>query len=163
MSRPLLLLALALVGCDSVQGGVDRRTAPPTASRARRGADTNDVVTVGEFRLRLDDCRLTFDGPASGAARFEFPSPCRFSRDRGGIVRVVRTGESSTVLVEGSRPAAQSTVASVKDCETYIRGVIVTSGEVRLSIQTQKVAQCLPSMWDETMFHAFAARTQPTQ
>jgi hypothetical protein len=117
-------------------------------------------VTVGDFRLTLTDCTLAADGPgARTSVAFEFPGPCHFSRDRAGAVRVVDTGPTKTLLVEASRPAKTAAAAS-PDCVTQIRGVVVSAKEVRLSVQTQRVAQCLPAVWDETMFHAFAARTE---
>ena len=92
---------------------------------------------------------------------FDFPEPCQFSRDRAGAVRIVETGTAKTLLVEASRTAPLGAGLKSPDCVTQIRGVVVSAEEVRLSAQTQKVAQCLPAVWDETMFHAFAARTEP--
>mgnify|MGYP000877275788 CR=1 FL=1 len=128
-------------------------SAQPSAQTAR----------VGNFKLSLAGCRLAYEGAGkTGAVDFDFPLPCQFNRNAAGEVRVVRTGKNRTLLVESSRPADPATRLSANDCATLVRGVIVTPKDIRLSAQTQKVAQCLPADWDETMFHAFAARTLPT-
>ena len=118
-------------------------------------------MTVGPFVLKLVGCTLSYEGVGSrSTVTFEFPEPCQFSRDRSGGVRIVDTGPTKTLLVEASQPAKAEAGATSRDCVTQIRGVIVSAKEIRLSVQTQKVAQCLPAVWDETMFHAFAARTE---
>lgn len=122
---------------------------------------TAQTTSVGHFKLDLAGCRLTYEGAGkTGVVDFDIPAPCQFNRNAKGEVRVVRTGKSQTLLVESSSPADPTTHMSVKDCSTFIRGIIVTRQEIRISAQTQQVAKCLPTEWDEKMFHAFAARTQ---
>ena len=70
-------------------------------------------------------------------------------------------GGEVQAAVETSQATGTASGGESQDCVTQIRGVVVFAKEIRLSAQTQKVAQCLPAVWDETMFHAFAARTEP--
>lgn len=159
--KACLLFFLAVICCGSSQAGKEFPEGMP-ASPPLSAQSTAQTAAVGHFKLSLAGCRLTYRGIGkTGTVDFDFPTPCQFSRDRKGDARVVRTGKNRTLLVESSRPAAPSTRLSAKDCVTFVRGVIVTPKEIRLSVQTQKVAQCLPAEWDEKMFYAFAAKTQP--
>lgn len=156
-----LLFSLAILACNPGHAGKEfpegRPISPPPSTQS--SAQTADV---GNFKLSLAGCRLTYEGAGkTGAVDFDFPAPCQFSRNAAGAVRVVRTGNNQTLLVESSRPADPSTRLTASDCATFIRGVTVTPKDIRLSAQTQKVARCLPAEWDEKMFHIFAANTQP--
>lgn len=164
--RILLLLALALLSYGSLQASYSLGQVLPTEQWSlalqSNAPPAVEVTTVGKFKLSLAGCQLTYEGSGkSGAVSFEFPGQCRFSRDGKGEIRVIRTGKTQTLLLEGSREEGLANQSQTKDCLTYIRGVVITAKEVRLSVQTQKVAQCLPAAWDEKMFHVFAARTQP--
>jgi hypothetical protein len=179
MCRSLsLLLALAVIGCGAARttptpGQEERPAATAPAAPAQQAAPAREnppspaaqTLTVGSFNLRLNDCRLNYEGAGkSGEVSFTgWPGPCRFSRDREGQIRIVRTGRAKTLLVESSKPGGGGGAvhAQTKDCLTYVRGIVVTAKQVLLSVQTQKVAQCLPAVWDEKMFHVFAARTEP--
>lgn len=167
MKRIFPLLLLAVISCGSGQAGQPPRDAtsasPPIITQPITPSPTVQNATVGNFKLSLASCRLTYEGAGkTGKIDFDFPTPCQFNRDRKGNIRVVSTGKTLTLLVESSRPADPSSSLSSRDCVTLIRGVVVTPREIRLSVQTQKVAQCLPAEWDEKMFYAFAAKTQPT-
>ena len=120
-------------------------------------------MTVGSFALKLAGCTLTYEGLGKkGSVTFDFPEPCQFSRDRSGGVRDRRHRSRRRRCSSRPRgPAGPAAGATSRDCVTHIRGVVVSAKEIRLSVQTQKVAQCPPAVWDETMFHAFAARTEP--
>lgn len=160
-----LLLCSAAISCGSAQTGQLAREAvgnsQPIATQPA-SVPQLQTATVGPFKLHLTECQLTYQGASkTGKVRFDFPVPCQFGSDRKGDVRVVRTGKTHTLVVESSRPADAADPLSSRDCITWIRGVVVTPQEIRLSVQIQKVAQCLPAVWDEKMFHAFAARTQP--
>ena len=159
-----LLLALTVLACNPAHAGKEFPEGMPPSPSAQAGATSSaQTAEVGGFKLSLAGCRLTYEGAGkTGAVDFDFPLPCQFNRNAAGEVRVVRTGKNRTLLVESSRPADPATRLSANDCATLVRGVIVTPKDIRLSAQTQKVAQCLPADWDETMFHAFAARTLPT-
>lgn len=161
----LLLLALAIINCGSAQTkqSLNREASTNHLSLVQQpnASPIDQVTTVGKFKLSLDECQLTYEGLGkSGTASFEFPGRCQFSRDSKGEIRVVKTGRTETLLVESSREASFPKGSQTKDCLTYIRGVIVSAKEVRLSSQTQRVAQCLPAVWDEKMFRVFAAKTQ---
>lgn len=165
--KAFLILALAVVSFASAQTRPSLDPNAPTKQLAfvqqSDSPPTAQAITVGKFKLRLDECQLTYDGMGkSSTISFDFPGRCQFSRNRMGRIRVVKTGKTKTLLVESSREAGLAD-GSKADCVTYIRGVIVTAKEVRLSTQTQKVAQCLPAVWDEMMFHVFAAKTQSFQ
>lgn len=122
---------------------------------------TVQAITIGKFTLSLTGCQLTYEGLGkSGTIAFNFPSRCQFSRDSKGEIRVVKTGKTRTLLIESSHEADSPSGSQTKDCVTVIRGIVVGTKAIRLSVQTQKVAQCLPAVWDEKMFHVFAARTQ---
>lgn len=127
-----------------------------------RAASIEETAAVGAFQITLAGCELTYRGRGTtGRVEFDFPAPCRFNRTRRGDIRIVKTRHGHTLAVEASRPSPVPGPGGSRDCETYIRGVVVGPRHVRLSVQTQKVAQCLPVEWDDTMFHAFGARTQP--
>lgn len=166
MKKICLLLSVTAISCGSGHAGQPSQDVPASQQPAAQSVSPSPTVqttTAGNFKLSLAGCQLTYEGAGkTGRVDFDFPDPCQFNRDRKGDVRVVRTGKTLTLLVESSRPADPSTRLSTRDCVTSIRGVIVTPKEIRLSVQTQKVAQCLPAEWDEKMFHAFAAKTQPT-
>ncbi|MDS4071496.1 MAG: hypothetical protein RKO24_17970 [Candidatus Competibacter sp.] len=167
MKRIFPLFLLTVVSCGSGQAGQPPRDAtsggPPITTPPITPTPTVQNATVGNFNLSLTGCQLAYEGAdKTGKIDFGFPAPCQFGRDRKGNVRVVSTGKALTLLVESSRPADPSSSLSSRDCVTLIRGVVVTPREIRLSVQTQKVAQCLPAEWDEKMFYAFAAKTQPT-
>lgn len=161
-----LLLPLAAISCGSGHAGQpsqDVQVSQQPAAQPVSLSPTVQTTTAGNFKLSLAGCQLTYEGAGkTGRVDFDFTGPCQFSRDRKGDIRVVSTGKTLTLLVESSGPADPSTRLSTRDCATSIRGVTVTPREIRLSVQTQKVAQCLPAEWDEKMFHAFAARTRPT-
>lgn len=162
IEKRCLLLSLAVLACNSGHAGKEFPEGGPTPPppSAQSSAQT---AHVDNFKLSLAGCRLTYEGAGKiGVVDFDFPAPCQFSRNAAGEVRVVRTGKNRTLLVESSRPADPSTRLTANDCATFIRGVTVTLKDIRLSVQTQKVAQCLPAEWDEKMFHIFAANTQPT-
>ncbi len=165
VKKTCLSLVLTAICCGSSQAGKEFSEgipASPSSAQSTAPLPTVQTAAVGNFKLRLANCRLTYEGVGkSGAINFDFPVPCQFGRNSKGEVRVVRTGKNQTLLVEGSRPSDPSTRLTVKDCATFIRGVIVTAKDIRLSVQTQTVAQCLPAEWDEKMFHAFAANTRP--
>lgn len=121
------------------------------------GTDETTSVEVDEVALRLTGCRLQYRGPSgSGTVRLEFPEPCDFSRDHDGDIRIVEAHGAKTLAVEASRPKGQS-------CDTFIRGVVIDDGALRLSRQTQRVAACLPGTWDRKMFVIFAADTVPAE
>jgi hypothetical protein len=117
------------------------------------------AITVGAFQLALQGCQLQYKGAGkSGSFTFEFPAPCQFSKDNRGHIRIVNTDNGPTLAIEASKPDEHG-IAPGKDCNTNIRGVLITDSEVRLSMHTQTIAQCLPAVWDALMFHAFAAHT----
>lgn len=164
IKKGCLPLCLAIFVCGPAHAGKEFPEGMPASPPSPRPSAPPSVQTtrVGGFELSLAGCRLTYRGAGkTGAVDFDFPLPCQFNRNAAGEVRVVQTGKNRTLLVESSRPADPSTRLSAKDCATFVRGVIVTPKDIRLSAQTQKVAQCLPADWDATMFHAFAARTLP--
>jgi len=108
------------------------------------------------------NCQLTYKSPvSSGTVKFEFPGQCQFSRNSLGEIRVVQTGQTKTLLIESSKKVSPSVGLQTRDCDTFIRGVTVSENDVSLSAQTQKVAQCLPAVWDEKIFHVFAANKLP--
>lgn len=166
MKRICLLLSLTAISCGpghTGQPSQDVQVSQQPAAQPISPSSTVQTTAVGNFKLSLAGCRLIYEGAGkTGRVDFDFPGPCQFSRDRKGDIRVVPTGKTLTLLAESSGPADPSTRLSTRDCATFIRGITVTPREIRLSVQTQKVAQCLPAEWDEKMFHAFAARTQPT-
>jgi hypothetical protein len=163
--KAFLLLVLAIISCSSAE----TRQPPAKEVSADQPAlvqesarnQTAQQVTVGKFKLSLTGCRLTYESQGKeDTVNFDFPGRCQFSRNSKGEIRVVKTGKTKTLLVESSSATGTPDGSPTKDCLTYIRGVIVTSKEILLSVQTQKVAQCLPAAWDEKMFHIFAAKTQ---
>ena len=159
----LLSVLWVTVGCSplshaekSRQVTISQESAEPSRSRSEPQS-----TTVGAFQLILQGCQLQYQGAGkSGSFVFEFPEPCQFSKDNIGNIRIVKTDNGPTLAIEASKPDEYGT-ASGKDCDTNIRGVLVAESDIRLSVQTQTVAQCLPAVWDELMFHAFAARTVP--
>lgn len=165
IEKRCLLLSLAVLACNPGHAGKEfpeGQPTPPPPSAQSSTPSSAQTTHIGHFKLSLAGCRLTYEGTGkTGAVDFDFPAPCQFSRNAAGVVRVVRTGKNRTLLVESSRPADPSTRLTAHDCATFIRGVTVTPKDIRLSVQTQKVAQCLPAEWDEKMFHIFAANTQP--
>jgi hypothetical protein len=148
------LLAVALLACGASSEG----EAPPQPPQPPAPVDAAGSIELDSVRLVLEECRLRYtSGQGAGAAELGLKPPCAFSRDRDGQPRIVRTERGPMVAVESSRPAP----APGEGCETLIRGVLVEGGRVYLSEQTQSVAQCLPAVWDELMFHAFAAEMAP--
>jgi hypothetical protein len=165
IKKGCLLLYLTVLVCGPGHAGKEfpeeMPASPSLSVPSTAPPSTVQTASVGNFKLRLAGCRLTYEGAGkTGAVDFDFSAPCQFNRNATGEVRVVRTGKNRTLLVESSRPADPSTRLSAKDCTTSIRGIIVTPQEIRFSVQTQQVTQCLPADWDEKMFHAFAAKTQ---
>jgi len=165
LKKGCLLLYLTVLGCGlghagkEFPEGMPTPPAPSVQPSAPSGAQT---ARVGHYRLSLAGCRLTYESAdKTGTVELDFPLPRPFNRNATGEARVVRTGKSQTLLVESSRPADPATRLSANECITFVRGVIVTPTDLRLSAQTQKVAQCLPADWDEKMFQIFAARTVP--
>ena len=119
-----------------------------------------ETVTVKNVVLELKDCELTYKvGDKSESIKFDFPKPCSFSRDNKGSIRQVKTARNTTTLaVEGSRKKDETNTG---DCETYVRGIVIGRNSVNLSTNTQKIASCLPNIWDEKMFKNFAVKTEP--
>ena len=91
--------------------------------------------------MKLAGCTLTYEGLGKkGSVTFEFPEPCQFSRDRNVPLGSSRPAATKTLLVEASRPAGPAAGVTSRDCVTHICGIVVSAKEIRLSVQTQKVA-----------------------
>ena len=106
--------------------------------------------------MTLAGCALQYAGGGrSGSIELGLPGPCSLSRDSDGDVRIVEAEHGLVIAVESSRPARLPD----ERCDTAIRAVVLEGNALRLSARTQRVAQCLPAVWDELMFHAFAAET----
>lgn len=121
-----------------------------------------ETVTVGKVTFKLENCRLSFqDSGKTQSYTFPISAPCQFSRNEDGSIRLVKVKKVFVIAIENSQPKNNPSDSTSKDCETSIRGVIVGKNSVKLSLQTQKVAMCLPFVWDEKMFIAFADKTVP--
>lgn len=160
----LTLIGIALIGCTANKP--THESEPPHDSAAVVEAEPQIGPTAGEpasydQRVEIDgvtlglssaDCVLVAE--AEGAQRlvhrFEFPAACQFASDESGAVRVVQTETGKAVMVESSRPLAQ-------DCETTTRVVVLTEQGPRVSRAQQRVAMCLPFVWDEMMFHVLGS------
>lgn len=163
-----LLFALVFNGCTTAESNslptpVNSQMNQPQGSLLNETDASNETVTVGKFVFKLENCHLTYQGAGLNETfDFKFPEKCQFSKDAKGNIRQYKASKGTIVLaVEGSKIFGEKIVGSGKiDCETYIRGIVVSNKKVSLSWQTQKVATCLPAVWDETMFAVFAAKTQ---
>lgn len=119
-------------------------------------AENANTVKVGNFTLQLTGSELTYQSSKkSGRFDFGFSSQCQFSRDQKGQIRIVQTGKTKTVLVESSIKAASG------ESGTRLRAIVISTRDIRLSQSTQTVAQSLPAVWDEKMYHVLAAKTVP--
>ena len=149
-----LLMLLGAFSMALAPACVSSKEPAPAGGELKNPAE----ITVRGFRLTLEGNQLRFAGNGSrGVLALEPWDAWGFSRDKAGSIRVVRTGGSETLLVETSRHVGPLP----SDCLTHLRGVVVTDKEVRISSKTQRVAQCLPAVWDEKMFHVFAQKTEP--
>jgi hypothetical protein len=116
---------------------------------------TSEEIKVGKFSLKLKDCEFTYVGLGKTANfNFRFPPNCQFSKNAEGEVRIFKSNKAYVLAVESSKKNLNN-----NDCETYIRGIIITKKAVQLSKQTQKVSMCLPYVWDEKMFITFSSKT----
>lgn len=115
-------------------------------------------VHVRDLWLELRDCELVYgSGAAATPLPTQLPAPCQFAKGKDGAVRIVESEAGSVLIVESSRSeAAPSPGGATSDCDTRLRGVVVTAKGVQLSRDTQKVATCAPAHWDEKMFHVFS-------
>jgi hypothetical protein len=119
------------------------------------------AVELGEVRLDLQGCVLTFSSPNS-QGRFDvgFPGTCAFADNANGAVQIITTARGQVVLVEASRPVPPSYPGEHR-CDTRLRGVLVSGNSVSVSRDTQQVAGCASGPWDDVMFHVFALHTVP--
>jgi len=153
----ILGLLMALTGASCSRGEQSAAASEPFR-RETVSADADQAVRLGMYQLTLHGCTLRYANKAkSGSIVFAFPGPCGLSRDSNGAIRIVETDRGLVVAVESSRPAQSPD----SGCNTQIRAVALEGQARRLSVQTQTVAQCLPAVWDELMFHAFSAETVP--
>ena len=122
-----------------------------------RGASSGEEsVLLGNYQMTLDGCALRYRSEdQSGTLELALPDPCSFSLNSEGGVRIVETQQGRVIAVESSRAAK----LPGGRCDTRIRAIVLAGKALRLSARTQRVAQCLPAVWDELMFHAFAAET----
>ena len=115
------------------------------------------TVKVEGYVFNLENCRLSVKGKDKTMEYiFAIPEPCQFSKDRDGTIRTYKTTKQTVIAVESSRPLNNAS----NDCETNIRGIIISKNSVRLSSISQKVAMCLPFIWDEKVFITFAEKTE---
>ena len=167
--RELIIFGFLLVSasCATAQVAEKPRVSPsptpPAAIEIQTADSSAETVTVGNYTLTLNDCRLEYqNAEKTSSYSFPFAAPCQFSKDENGKIRLFKVKKTTVVAVESSRPKLDpATGADSKDCETQVRGVIVGKNSIKLSAQTQKVAMCLPFVWDEKMFTMFGAKTEP--
>lgn len=165
--RALFLLSYLFISfsCAAAQITNNPQKSEPTSSDSKAEnaqKDEKNTVKVGNFNLFLDGCQISYKGKdKTESFTFSFAEPCQFSLDDKGKIRIVKVKNNFVVAVESSQPQTNNESGkTVTDCDTQIRGVIVGKDFVRLSAQTQKVAMCLPFVWDEKMFVVFASRTE---
>jgi hypothetical protein len=123
------------------------------AAEARAARHAPEQVAWGGVVLGLwpDECLLLAESDSARLQHhFEFPGVCHFALDADGEARVVMTDSGPVWIIESSKPVAQ-------DCDTALRGVMLTDAGVRLSKAEQHVAMCAPGDWDEMMFYVFSS------
>ena len=146
------------VSAQAPSGPREKSSEPVGAEGARTTGQASNRVLVRGTSLELQDCKLSYvAGPNSGAIPLLLSAPCQFASDATGSVRVVESAGVLVLIVESSQrsPPLVPGGANV-DCDTRLRGVVVTPTGVHLSPGTQLVATCAPALWDEKMFHVFA-------
>jgi hypothetical protein len=123
------------------------------AVEARTARHAPEQVAWGDVVLGLwpDECLLLAESASARLEHhFEFPGACHFALDADGEARVVLTDSGPVWMIESSKPLAQ-------DCDTALRGVVLTDAGVRLTKAEQHVAMCAPGEWDEMMFYVLAS------
>lgn len=178
--RATQLAALILAGAAACKGAADGAARAPTASATAPSVSSArtepeaaasptdaaalardlDSARVGALELTVEGCRLSSSATRESVDVVPGRTGCRFVRDRSGRLHTVTTNAGPVVLVETARPST-APHARPNDCDTAIRGVVVSGRDVLLSRQTQRVAACPSFGWDEKMFHVFAAATEP--
>lgn len=121
---------------------VDAHTARPDQLSAQ----------LAGFQLRLEEngasCLLK-SVDRRGIERshqLDLPLPCAFHHDRGGALRIVRSGKFQYAIVESARAGSGS------DCETRLRSIRATGQHLQVSQHLDRVASCPPFQWDRYMF-----------
>jgi hypothetical protein len=165
----LLVCLVALQACTGNATPHASSAPAPTVASPNQGdlqganpsEQTSSRVTVGSTWLELRGCELAYGvGTGSSTISTELPPPCQFAKEADGSVRVVKSEGVSVLVVESSRSTPPLIAGGTTiDCDTRLRGIVVTAQGVQLSRDTQKVAMCAPAPWDEKMFHVFALHT----
>lgn len=157
-SPPELLSAEVPKKQASAEGSHERAPDGGIVGRTISSDRASSRVTVRDTWLELRDCELVYGVSAeSSSIRMQLPSPCQFAKRKDGSIRIIESENGSVLLVESSRSVlTPAPSGAAVDCDTHLRGVIVTDKGVQLSRDIQKVSTCAPALWDEKMFHIFA-------
>lgn len=113
-------------------------------------ANTHLILLQQEQVCHIKQQHSTASAP-SPARSLNLAWPCQFHLQKDGKVRVLKRGKYEYLMVESSRPIANS-----RDCETEMRAIRARAGARaktwEISEHSNKVASCPPFQWDAIVF-----------
>lgn len=122
---------------------------PPLAAHADPGPVLS--AKLGKVQLQLEaqgqTCHIKSSLSDSPAQNLNLPWPCQFHLDKSGQPRIIRSGKFEYLMVESSKPLANS-----RDCETHLRAVRAMGQRWKISDAQDRVAACPPFQWDNMVF-----------